>query len=238
MTRRREQQRQGGLPAGDAQVNPRYLQVYIDDFAGVSLDDEVRPPACVAGASIDPRHAQAAGRVPAPANTRAHVLAQLGVLGMAELGLHAALAKIVVGDPVTALGMSVGREVGRLRCPDGKRELMLATLAEMRTALADDGRVQWRQAHSLVGRLANIAQVLPKLKLALRGGYAVARPAGEAPAADGAGRTSDCSCGAEGGRRWTGRRHWTSPPPCLPTTTASHWYRNARLRASTPQALR
>eukprot|EP00965_Chrysotila_dentata_P088133 2909812-Pleurochrysis_carterae.AAC.1 len=37
-------------------------------------------------------------------------------------------------------------------------------------------RVHWRKARSLVGRLANLAQVLPELKASLRGGYAVAQP--------------------------------------------------------------
>eukprot|EP00965_Chrysotila_dentata_P123271 4074133-Pleurochrysis_carterae.AAC.1 len=51
-------------------------------------------------------------------------------------------------------------------------------MAEMRGELDREGRVHWRQARSVVGKLANLAQVLPELKLVLRGGYAVTRPAG------------------------------------------------------------
>eukprot|EP00965_Chrysotila_dentata_P059176 1963834-Pleurochrysis_carterae.AAC.1 len=106
MQRRKARQRAGTLPQDAQHAAPRYTQVYIDDFAGVSLDDIVRPPACVAQVVIDPTHTAAAGGEPAPPGSRAHVHAQLAVLGLAELGLHAAPAKVVVGDPVVALGMS------------------------------------------------------------------------------------------------------------------------------------
>eukprot|EP00965_Chrysotila_dentata_P022729 753225-Pleurochrysis_carterae.AAC.1 len=69
------------------------MQVYIDEFTGVTLDDEVRPPPEVAGVDIDPAHTLAAGGVPEPRSSRAHVHAQLAVLALAALGLHAAPAK-------------------------------------------------------------------------------------------------------------------------------------------------
>eukprot|EP00965_Chrysotila_dentata_P124163 4103504-Pleurochrysis_carterae.AAC.1 len=143
----------------------------------------------MAGVEIEPAHTTATGGTPAPRGTRAHTHAQLAVLGLAELGLHAAPAKVVVGDPVVALGMAVGRGEGRLRCPGGKRELLLAAMAELRAEMSERSRVPWRQARSVVGKLANLAQVLPELKLVLRGGYAVARPAGVY--ADGGGRRPD-----------------------------------------------
>eukprot|EP00965_Chrysotila_dentata_P182151 6014898-Pleurochrysis_carterae.AAC.1 len=43
--RRARRQRNGGIPGGAAQLAPRYLQVYIDDFTGVALSDTVEPPA-------------------------------------------------------------------------------------------------------------------------------------------------------------------------------------------------
>eukprot|EP00965_Chrysotila_dentata_P088394 2919505-Pleurochrysis_carterae.AAC.4 len=51
-------------------------------------------------------------------------------------------------------------------------------VAEMRAEAVDSGRVRWRQARSVVGKLANVSQVLPELKRVLRGGYALTRPAG------------------------------------------------------------
>eukprot|EP00965_Chrysotila_dentata_P056605 1878087-Pleurochrysis_carterae.AAC.1 len=74
--------------------------------------------------------------------------------------------------------MELCRREARLRCPTGKRELLLAAMAEMRAEAVSSGRVRWRQARSVVGKLANISQVLPELKRVLRGGYALARPAG------------------------------------------------------------
>eukprot|EP00965_Chrysotila_dentata_P056127 1860375-Pleurochrysis_carterae.AAC.1 len=112
------------------------------------------------------------GGAPALPGTRAHVHAQLAVLGLAELGLHAAPAKVVVGDPVVALGFSVGAAEGALRVPANKRELILAALAEMRDEATERSRVHWRKARSLVGKLSNLAQALPELKPSLRGGYA------------------------------------------------------------------
>eukprot|EP00965_Chrysotila_dentata_P181498 5991072-Pleurochrysis_carterae.AAC.1 len=74
--------------------------------------------------------------------------------------------------------MELCRGEARLRCPAGKRELLLAAMAEMRAEAVSSSRVRWRQARSVVGKLANISQVLPELKRVLRGGYALARPAG------------------------------------------------------------
>eukprot|EP00965_Chrysotila_dentata_P199335 6179317-Pleurochrysis_carterae.AAC.1 len=63
------------------------------------MDDTVRPQECVEHFYIDPRHTAAAGGRPAPPGTRAHLHAQLAALGLAEMGLYAAPAKIVGGDP-------------------------------------------------------------------------------------------------------------------------------------------
>eukprot|EP00965_Chrysotila_dentata_P172590 5695152-Pleurochrysis_carterae.AAC.1 len=68
--------------------------------------------------------------------------------------------------------MSVSVSGDRLRCPEGKRTLLLAAIAEAREEAVRRARVQWKQARSLVGKLANVAQVLPELKRVLRGGYA------------------------------------------------------------------
>eukprot|EP00965_Chrysotila_dentata_P157400 5200231-Pleurochrysis_carterae.AAC.1 len=121
-------QRAGTLQGGAEQTAPRYLQVYIDDFTGVALTDTVAPPAEVMTVHIDPVHTAAGDGTPARPNSRVHVHAQLAVLGLAELSLHAAAAKVTVGDPVTALGFSLGVTTGRLRCPGNKRTLLLADI--------------------------------------------------------------------------------------------------------------
>eukprot|EP00965_Chrysotila_dentata_P121104 4005285-Pleurochrysis_carterae.AAC.1 len=77
--RRAAHQRRSGAPGDAAHLAPRYLQVYIDDFSGVALTDEVEPPAELAHVVIDPVHTRAAGGEPAAPTTRAYVHAQLAV---------------------------------------------------------------------------------------------------------------------------------------------------------------
>eukprot|EP00965_Chrysotila_dentata_P035530 1182375-Pleurochrysis_carterae.AAC.1 len=72
--------RRAGTQDGGRGCEPRYLQVYIDDFTGVALDDEVRPPPEVADVTIDPAHTRAVGGAPTPRTSRVHVHAQLAVL--------------------------------------------------------------------------------------------------------------------------------------------------------------
>ena len=86
--------------------------MYIDDFSGAALDDRVVPPPSVAGIVIDPRNSSSAGGKPAQPDSRVYVHAQLAVVGLRELGLNAAPSKIVVGDPVVALGLRIGRGSG------------------------------------------------------------------------------------------------------------------------------
>eukprot|EP00965_Chrysotila_dentata_P087326 2883497-Pleurochrysis_carterae.AAC.1 len=65
------------MPRGAAQRAPRYLQVYIDDFTGAALADEVAPPPELARVIIDAVHTRAGGGEPAAPTTRAYVHAQL-----------------------------------------------------------------------------------------------------------------------------------------------------------------
>lgn len=175
---RRAQQERGELPQAEAQLAPRYLQVFIDDFTGAALNDSVEAPGEVSDIVIDERNSRSTGAVPARAGTRVHVHAQLTVLALRRLGLSAAPSKVVVGNPVIALGFSVERGAtlgdGALRCPELKRQSMRSEGDEA-ARLARDGRVDRRLAERLVGRLCNISQALPEIKCHLGGGYAVTR---------------------------------------------------------------
>eukprot|EP00965_Chrysotila_dentata_P094296 3117476-Pleurochrysis_carterae.AAC.1 len=91
-------------------------------------------------------HTRAGGGKPTPPTARAHVHAQLAVLGLAELGLHAAPAKVVAGDPAVALGFSLDARRGALRIPENKKTLILAAVAEMREEVTARARVNWRKA--------------------------------------------------------------------------------------------
>ena len=172
-------QRRGELPDGRAQLEPRHLQVYIDDFCGSALNDPVTPPPSVCGVAIDPINTSAAGGTPAAPGTRVHVHAQLAVIGLAEVGLCAAPSKVVVGDPTIGLGFELLRDEarlggGRIRCPALKRAALLRAMATHAEA-ARGGTVTRDDAETTVGRLCNMAQAFPELKAALHGGYAVTK---------------------------------------------------------------
>ena len=168
----------GALPDASAQTSPRYLQVFIDDFTGVALNDAVPTPPEVSHIVIDPRTSTSAGAAPAQPGTRVYVHAQLTVLAIQTVGLSAAPGKVVAGNPVIALGFSAerGEELGSgaLRCTELKRQAMRHAGAEAR-ALALAGSVQRQPAERLVGRLCNVSQALPEIKCHLGGGYAVIR---------------------------------------------------------------
>eukprot|EP00965_Chrysotila_dentata_P260588 6213958-Pleurochrysis_carterae.AAC.2 len=57
--RRAAAQQAGTLRDGAEQLAPRYLQVYIDDFTGVAMDDTVVPPTEVAAIKLDLMHTTA-----------------------------------------------------------------------------------------------------------------------------------------------------------------------------------
>ena len=169
---RRALQRIGQLPPGDAQLHPKFLQVFQDDFTGVAGNDVVIPPASVSHVSIQPSHMLAAGCVPAPSDSRVHVHARLTIVALSALGLHAAPHKVAIGAPLPALGLLVDGRAGKLRCPPAKRRTMLADLA-IQTLSAHHGIVDRSKARRLVGRLNNLSQVEPLIRTHLHAGYTV-----------------------------------------------------------------
>ena len=172
---RRALQAAGELPAGEAQAAPRYLQVFIDDFTGCAADDPVVPPPSVAAVDIGTDHMLAAGCTPPPRTSRVFVHAQLVVLALRRLGLVAAPHKVVIGSPLTALGLLFDAERRVITCPEGKRAVALAACAEALLLAEEEAAVDRRAAERLVGRLCALSQVCPALRPLLRGGYAVAR---------------------------------------------------------------
>eukprot|EP00965_Chrysotila_dentata_P220194 6191625-Pleurochrysis_carterae.AAC.2 len=113
------------------------------------------------------------------------------MLALAKFGLHSAPAKVLVGDAANALGFHIRATSGRLCCSDGKRGLLLETMAEMHEEAADRGRVHWLRARTLTDRLANLAQAYPELKAVLRGAYAVSQPPRQREHGDGGWRCAD-----------------------------------------------
>ena len=58
--------------------------------------------------------------------------AQLVVLALRRLGLVAAPHKVMIGTPLTALGLLFDAERRVIKCPEGKRAVALAAWAEGR----------------------------------------------------------------------------------------------------------
>ena len=175
---RRALQAVGALPEGEAQVEPRYLQVFIDDFTGCAADDPVEPPASVAAVLIDTAHMEAAGCRPPARCSRAFVHAQLVVLALRRLGLVAAPHKVMVGSPLTALGLLFDGQRRVITCPEGKRAVALAACREAQLMVEREGEVDRRSAGRLVGRLCALSQVCPAIRPLLCEGYAVTRAGG------------------------------------------------------------
>ena len=123
---------------------------------------------------IDEQQTAALGGQPAASDTRVYIHTQLAALGLAQLGLRAAPKKIVVGDPLVGLGLSVSTVRDTLACPEQKRISMLADIADQHAA-ALELEVDCTAARTLVGRLCNLSQIYPELRPLLHGGYAVTR---------------------------------------------------------------
>ena len=170
---RRALQRAGHLPPGEGQCHPRYLQVYIDDFTGAAGNDPVTPPAEVAHIVLDPDGMQKLGCTPAPPQSRAMVHAQLCILALERLGLHAAPQKTMCGCPLIALGMRLDAQRGVIDCPPVKRTSVLHDIATQLTMAKATRGIVHAKVRRLVGRLCNLSQVNPALRPVLHGGYAL-----------------------------------------------------------------
>ena len=167
-------QQQGLLLAGEAQINPRYIQAFIDDINGVAMDDEVSVPPELTHIHIGTEATIAAGGTPAAENVRAHVHARIGIAALRRVGLEEAEGKTTVGSPIISLGLLIDRDQAVVRCPEAKRAIMMAQLtAAEEVAVAAPPRVVVAEAERLVGRACNLSQVLPELTATLHGGYRI-----------------------------------------------------------------
>lgn len=167
----------GGGPGGGGGARrwgPAYLQAFIDDYAGASLNDPVTVPAYLQHLDIPEGPTRAAGGTPAAADARVRVHAMIGIYGLLQAGLEAAPDKTLVGDPIIALGLRVSRTARRIDIPEGKRAAVLEAIARaVDTTTASPPEVELEEAERLVGRLANLAQVAPDMVQYMAGGYRV-----------------------------------------------------------------
>ena len=159
------------LACDPEELDPAYAQVYIDDAAGVALNDAVPTPGLVEHIHIDDAPTRALGGSFPPADSRVLVHAKLLVLAMQMAGLHAAPDKILVGDPIISLGFSMSGVSRKMTVPYLKRAAMLASASELIAEARESSRANRRSAQRLLGRLVNVSQILPELKTFLRGGF-------------------------------------------------------------------
>lgn len=174
MRMRRQRQTAGLLPSGDHQCTPKFLQAFIDDWAGCALNDAVRVPAELSHICISDATTRAAGGQPSSSIARVRVHAMLVIDSLVSLGLEASADKTMLGDVVIALGIRVSRVVRRLDVPAGKRATMLDDIDKaLNLALAEQPLVEVEQARRITGRASNLSQVLPEVLDVLHGGYRV-----------------------------------------------------------------
>ena len=169
---RKALQQLGKLPPGPAQLHPRFLQVFMDDFTGAAAPDVVIPPTSVAHIHVQNQH-MIAGCTPAPTNSRVHVHARLTILALSMCGLHAAPQKVACGSPLPALGLLVDGDSCSIRCQVGKQNTILASIAAQLDTARLSGGVDRCRARRLVGQLCNLSQVAPELRDHLHAGYSV-----------------------------------------------------------------
>ena len=170
---RRAAQARGELNQDPGQLCPSYTHLYIDDACGCSLSDPVPTPASLAHIEIDRRPTELAGGTFPAADSRALIHVKLLVDTLATAGLHAAPDKILVGDPITALGFRVSARSGRLDVPPRKREVLLHSISSAHTMAREHASASRSHADRLLGQLANIAQAAPELTPFLCGGYRI-----------------------------------------------------------------
>ena len=168
---RRRMQRAGLLPTAAAQAAPRHCQVYLDDFGAVALLDFVGEQAELAHIVVPEEATRLSGGVPAAAGTRLYVYVQLALVDIFGFGFAASPGKTCVGDPVGSLGFTVSGAMGRIVCPERKRDIMLADMRGQGERAELELRVSRKAVGTLVGRLVNLSQIYPELRAYLHGGY-------------------------------------------------------------------
>ena len=179
---RRELQRRGELPPGRGQTEPRFIQSFIDDCCGAAPRDIISTPSYLSHINVPLDHMRAVGCTPPPVDSRVMVHAKITIYAAEEVGLSTPHEKVMVGSPVTALGLSYDGRERIMRCPTVKRAGVLAACEALRAAAQPAGgarpSVERAAARRLTGRLCNLSQVAPTLADALHGGYSVADPRG------------------------------------------------------------
>ena len=167
-------QRAGALPAGAEQLRPAYLQVYLDDGAGASLNDTVPVPPELAHIPLGELATRTLGGVPSAHDSRAAVHLRIAVATFERLGFVVEVTKTECGSAIVNLGFRVRVDAGRIDCPLPKRRILLRDIEQLHRSVGAHAQIEQRGVERLVGRLASMAHALPEIAPHLSGGYAIA----------------------------------------------------------------
>ena len=171
---RRSAQRLGALAPGGAQLSPKGLRIYLDDYSGVGLLHPASPPDDCKLLIPDAAAMRALGLTPAPLDSRLVAHASIAARELERVGLTVATDKTMIGSSIIALGLQPDVDADTVSCPTSKRRLLLAQIRETVRLIHANSEVERKGVERLTGRLCNISQVLPEIAAELHGGYVVA----------------------------------------------------------------
>jgi len=179
--KRRKLQGLGQLPAGPEQSSPDFASSFVDDTQVVATSDVVQcaRPCCENHrlVHLGADATRAVGGTPMHRNSRAAHKLGIAVDVKTELGLKVAQEKTEGGSAAVSLGLLLDVARDRIRCPTGKRAIMLEDIDAQSSAILAEGVADRELAEEMTGRLGNLAQIMPELLPHMHGGHRVANAA-------------------------------------------------------------
>ena len=177
-SKRRKLQELGQLPPGPEQASPDFASSFVDDTQLVATSDIVQcaKPCCEARRSVHlgAEATRAVGGIPMHRDSRAARKLAIATEIKAELGLLVAQEKTEGGSAAVSLGLLLDVARDRIRCPRGKRAIMLEDIDAQAVSVQRSGVLQREQAEEMTGRLGNLAQIMPELLPHMHGGHRLA----------------------------------------------------------------
>mmetsp|Transcript_35760 Transcript_35760/g.86828 ORF Transcript_35760/g.86828 Transcript_35760/m.86828 type:complete len:541 (-) Transcript_35760:1988-3610(-) len=145
------------------------------DANGRALNDLVSPPPHLARIPVGTAQTAAIGATPSHPCSRVAVHCRIAIYESRRLGWAVSDAKTMCGDGVVLLGAQLDTVVARIRCPLIKRRWIVHAAQLIRDRLATDTCVDTALMARFTGRLTNLSQFFPELRLPMSVGYAISR---------------------------------------------------------------
>lgn len=175
--RRRELVQHGELPLelAEEQSRPAGIEPFIDDANGRALSDLVPLPPHLAHIAVGAAQTAAIGAAPAHPSSRVAVHCRIAIHESRRLGWSVADHKTMCGDGVILLGAQLDTAVNRIRCPQVKRRWITHAIELLQTGLDSAAHIDSALMARFTGRLTNLSQFFPELRLPLSVGYAMSK---------------------------------------------------------------